>query len=241
MWASVKPGFSKTAQRMLKLEDYAMSVLKRLTIWIVGFCLFSYAVNAAAACEYDSVPDGPIWIVDPLDGTTNFAHNFPWFAVSVGLWEKGRSKVGAIYSPAVDEFFCAAQGQGAWLNGESIKVSSAISLNESLLATGFPYDVHENSKPVVSTLEAFLVRSQGLRRAGAAALDLAYIACGRLDGFWEIKLKPWDTTAGMLLVEEAGGRLTDFQGEAYTPFLKQILASNGHVHDEMLGVLKEVL
>jgi myo-inositol-1(or 4)-monophosphatase len=213
------------------------AVLKRLRKNEPSFAILAEESHA----EYDAVPEGPVWIVDPLDGTTNFAHNFPWFGVSVGLFANGKSQVGAIYAPATDEFFCAARGEGAWLNGKKIEVSNAPSLNQALLATGFPYNVHENSKPVIKVLEAFLVRSQGIRRPGAAALDLAYLACGRLDGFWEINLKPWDTAAGVLLVEEAGGRLTDFSGKEYSPFMNELLASNGHIHSEMVGVLKSVL
>ncbi len=189
--------------------------------------------------DYSNIPAGPLWIIDPLDGTTNFAHGFPWFAVSIGYAERGESQVGVIYAPMLDELFCACKGHGARLNGERIVVSEAGQLGKSLLATGFPYDVRQSSGQVISALEKVLIRCQGVRRAGAAALDLAYTACGRLDGFWEIKLKPWDTAAGLLLVEEAGGKVTDFKGEAYSPFVPEILASNGLLHGELIALLRE--
>jgi myo-inositol-1(or 4)-monophosphatase len=171
---------------------------------------------------YNEIPTGPVWIMDPLDGTTNFAHGFPWFAVSIAYAEKDRSHVGVIYCPMQDELFCGCLNNGAWLNGKPIKVSEIPVLDKSLLATGFPYDVRQ--KP-----------------AGAAALDLAYVACGRLDGFWEIKLKPWDTAAGQLLLEEAGGKISDFRGGSYSPFIPEILATNSLIHEELLAVIKNVL
>jgi myo-inositol-1(or 4)-monophosphatase len=188
---------------------------------------------------YRDAPQQAGWIIDPLDGTTNFAHGFPWFAVSIAYAEKGKSQVGVIYAPMQDELFVACRGYGAWLNGEKMQVSSSATLLASLLATGFPYDIKEKADEVLSALRKFLARCQGVRRAGAAALDLAYVACGRLDGFWEIHLKPWDTAAGLLLVEEAGGRVTDFRGQAYTPFVPEIVSSNGLIHAEMTALLRE--
>lgn len=190
---------------------------------------------------YNEMPTGPVWIMDPLDGTTNFAHGFPWFAVSIAYAEKGRSHVGVIYSPMQDELFCGCLNSGAWLNGKPIRISGIPVLDKSLLATGFPYDVRQKPTKVMSALEAVLIRSQGVRRAGAAALDLAYVACGRLDGFWEIKLKPWDTAAGQLLLEEAGGKISDFRGNSYSPFIPEILATNSLIHEELLSIIKDVL
>ncbi|RJX25428.1 MAG: inositol monophosphatase [Desulfurivibrio sp.] len=188
---------------------------------------------------YQGVPREPVWIIDPLDGTTNFAHGFPWFAVSVAYSEKGESLAGVIYAPMQDELFFSCRGCGAWLNGEQIAVSGTAELLKSLLATGFPYDVRENPDAVLGALGKFLTRCQGVRRAGAAALDLAYVACGRLDGFWEIKLKPWDTAAGWLLVEEAGGTVTDFRGGPYSPFVPELLSSNRLIHAELIAHLQE--
>lgn len=189
---------------------------------------------------YQQSPAGPVWVIDPLDGTTNFAHSFPWFGTSIAFMRDGRSEAGVIYCPMLDELFCACRGAGAWLNGERFRVSGAAALSHSLLATGFPYDVQQHPEPVIAALRAVLMRSQGVRRAGAAALDLACVACGRLDGFWEVKLKPWDSAAGMLLVEEAGGRVTDFRGRPYSPFIPEILATNGLIHSELSGILAEL-
>ncbi len=187
---------------------------------------------------YDSIPLEPVWIIDPLDGTTNFAHSFPWFAVSIAYAVNGRAQVGVIYAPMLDELFCACAGHGAWLNGRKIMASDAEEISRSLLATGFPYNIRQSSGQVVAQLEKVLVRCQGVRRAGAAALDLAYVACGRLDGFWEINLKPWDTAAGQVLVEEAGGKLSDFAGNTFSPFIPELAASNTLIHDEFLKLLE---
>lgn len=189
--------------------------------------------------SYQDAPQAPTWVIDPLDGTNSFAHGFPWFATSIGCLLDGISQVGVIYLPLPDELFCATRGGGAWLNGERLQVSTAEELDQSLLATGFPYDVHTHPEPVIAALQAVLTRAQGVRRAGAAAIDLAYVACGRLDGFWEIKLKPWDTAAGLLLVEEAGGRITDFRGRPFSPFVPELLATNGRLHDRLSAVLQE--
>jgi len=188
---------------------------------------------------YEQIPDGPVWIIDPLDGTTNFAHGFPIFAVSIAYAEGLESKVGVVYCPMQDELFCACKGRGVWLNGKPIRVSGVPSLATSLLATGFPYAIEEEVDGVVAALRRFLTRTQGVRRAGAAAVDLAYLACGRTDGFWEINLKPWDTAAGMLLVSEAGGAVSFLNGERYSPYVPEILASNGKIHREMVEQLKE--
>jgi myo-inositol-1(or 4)-monophosphatase len=187
---------------------------------------------------YRQAPVAPTWVIDPLDGTTNFAHGFPWFGTSIAFMTESRSQVGVIYCPMLDELFCACRGAGAWLNGERLQVSAAAALGHSLLATGFPYDIRQHPEMVLPALQAVLVRAQGVRRAGAAALDLAYVACGRLDGFWEIKLKPWDSAAGLLLVEEAGGRVTDFRNSPYSPFVPEILATNGLIHAELAALLQ---
>ena len=187
--------------------------------------------------SYDELPLGPVWVIDPLDGTTNFAHGFPFFAVSIAYAEGTVSKVGVVYAPMQDELFCACQGSGAWLNGRPMQVSGAATLQASLLATGFPYAIEQEVGGVMAALTRLVTRCQGVRRAGAAALDLAYLACGRTDGFWEINLKPWDTAAAMLLVSEAGGRLTTYDGKGYTPYVPEVVASNGHIHAELVGQL----
>lgn len=188
---------------------------------------------------YDTVPQGPLWIIDPLDGTTNYAHGFPWFCVSIGFFNAGDCEAGVIYCPMLDELFHACRGHGAWLNGERIKVSSTAGIGTSLLSTGFPYDIQQNPKQVIAALQVVLTRCQGVRRAGAAAIDLAYVACGRVDGFWEINLKPWDTAAGKLLVEEAGGMMSDFKGDTYSPFVPEVVATNGAIHRELTELLKQ--
>ena len=181
------------------------------------------------------------WYVDPLDGTTNFAHGFPAFCVVLGCEQRhaglkpdedGEMVAGVIYDPLRDEMFTAARGEGATLNGERIHVSKAKWLQESLIATGFPSHKRHRS-PNVHFYQEFTLRSHGVRRAGSAALDMAYVACGRLDAFWEFQLNPWDTSAGYLLVEEAGGTVTHFDGGKFTLDSREVLASNGLIAAEM--------
>jgi myo-inositol-1(or 4)-monophosphatase len=176
------------------------------------------------------------WIIDPLDGTTNYAHGYPCFCVSIGLEHKGRMEVGVVYDPMRDELFTAERGQGASLNGRGIHVSPVDTLAGALLCTGFPYDVRERSE-FARHFGNFIMNAQAVRRDGAAALDLAYVACGRFDGFWEEGLKPWDVAAGSLLVEEAGGRVSKYDGSPLSIYAPPILASNGLLHDEMMRVL----
>ena len=213
-------------------EEAILTVLRQERPGVAILTEESPAVLQVPAAE-------PVWIVDPLDGTTNFAHGFPWFGVSIAYALAKKSLVGVVYCPLQDELFCACAAHGAWLNGEPIRTSTTPALLQALVATGFPYDIHQQPAPVLAALQTILTRAQGVRRAGAAALDLAYVACGRLDGFWEIKLKPWDTAAGRLLVEEAGGRVSDFQGNQYWPDLPEILASNGLIHQELTALLKD--
>jgi myo-inositol-1(or 4)-monophosphatase len=186
-----------------------------------------------------------LWLIDPLDGTTNFAHGFPVFAVSLALLHQnperslpGRPLIGVIYDPTRDECFAAARGQGAALNGQVIHPSDTPTLDTALLATGFAYDRRTRADNNTGHFINFIRRCQGVRRAGAAALDMAYVACGRLDGFWELRLHPWDVAAGVLLVQEAGGRISDFTGGSDYSSGDQIVASNGHIHDKMLEVLR---
>jgi len=172
------------------------------------------------------------WHVDPLDGTTNFAHHFPQFAVSIGLEQRGELLIGVVFNPANGELFSAARGQGAQLNGQPIRVSHVDRLDISLLGTGFP--THKRTEnPNIHFYWQFTLASHGIRRVGAAALDLCMVACGRLDGFWEFGLKSWDTAAGVLIVREAGGRVTDFEGKPFAPGDRVCLATNGLMHEEM--------
>ena len=179
------------------------------------------------------------WIVDPLDGTTNYFHGFPFFSVSIGLEVEGEVKLGTVYIPPLDELFHAEKGKGAFLNGNRISVSRTDDLNRSFLCTGFPYDVREHVDTYLTYFKNFIIRSFAIRRPGSAAIDLSYLAAGRFDGFWELKLHPWDTAAGEIMVEEAGGKVTDFQGRKYSIYGKCILASNGHIHNVMKKILAE--
>ena len=178
------------------------------------------------------------WIIDPIDGTTNYAHGYPRFCVSIGVEREGIRTVGVIYDPLLDEQFSAVRGEGATLNGRPLRVSEVDELEHALLATGFAYDVRRNPRDNVNHFIAFLKRSRALRRDGSAALDLAYVAAGRFDGFWELRLHAWDVAAGLLLVEEAGGRVSDLTGGPPPPSGAECLASNGRIHDAMLEILR---
>ena len=178
------------------------------------------------------------WIIDPLDGTTNYAHTFPFFAVSIALEIKGEIVLGVVYNPVNNELFVSEKNGGAYLNGERISVSKVSELDKSLLATGFPYDRRRKAEEYLTFFKNFMKRSHGIRRTGAASLDLCYLAMGRIDGFWELKLSPWDTAAGVLIIEEGGGEVTDFFGNRFNIYLNNIVASNGRIHKEMLDVIR---
>ncbi len=180
------------------------------------------------------------WIIDPLDGTTNYTHGFPIWCVSIGLEYRGRMILGVVYDPNQDELFAAAAGLPARLNGKKISVTGRRKLSESLLATGFPYDIQTSKENNLNYFNFFARRSQAVRRAGSAALDLCYLAAGRFDGFWELKLHAWDTAAGIVIVEQAGGRITDFCGKPYSIFGKYLLATNGKIHRQMLNLMSEI-
>ncbi len=179
------------------------------------------------------------WYVDPLDGTTNFAHGFPVFAVSLGLVEGDRPVAGVVYNPILDEMFTAIRNRGALLNGKRIRVSPARRLAESLLGTGFPTR-KRSANPNIRYYWEYTLRSHGVRRAGAAALDLCSVACGRFEAFWEFGLKPWDTAAAMLLVEEAGGRVTNWAEKPYHPGDHELVATNGHIHREFCRIGRRI-
>jgi myo-inositol-1(or 4)-monophosphatase len=176
------------------------------------------------------------WIIDPLDGTTNYAHGYPCFCVSIAVEREGKIEIGVIYDPTRDEMFAAERGQGATLNERPVRVSSIEDLNSSMLCTGFPYNVRERPN-FVRDFANFTMNAQAVRRDGSASLDLAYVACGRFDGFWEDGLNPWDVAAGVVLIEEAGGRVTDFTGKPLDIYTPKVLASNGLIHEAMRGVL----
>jgi myo-inositol-1(or 4)-monophosphatase len=179
-----------------------------------------------------------VWLIDPLDGTINFAHELPFFAVSIALQVQGETMLGVAYNPCTQELFEAVKGSGAFLNQRPITVSKTPKLVDSLLATGFPYTMHQNPADVMQRFRNLIVRGQGIRRIGSAAMDLCYVAAGRFAGYWEQDLKPWDTAAGAILVEEAGGRVTDFKGNPFTPYLKTVVASNALIHEDILAALR---
>jgi len=188
----------------------------------------------------DTPRDSVCWIIDPLDGTTNFAHGYPAFAVSIGLEIDGEVEWGAVIDPLRKELYTARRGQGAFCNGVALHVSEVAALGESLLATGFPYDIRTSEENNLANFCAFALRCHGIRRSGSAALDLCNVAAGRLDGFWESKLNPWDCAAGYLLVREAGGRVTNYRGDHGSIYEREVVASNGRIHEEILSVLSAV-
>lgn len=210
-------------------------IIDRIKTYHPRHAILAEESGASGPADHDG-QDEWRWIIDPLDGTTNYAHGYPCFCVSVGLEHKGRMEVGVVYDPMRDEMFTAERGQGASLNGRSIHVSPVETLDRALLCTGFPYDVRERSE-FARHFANFIMNAQAVRRDGAAALDLAYVAAGRFDGFWEEGLKPWDVAAGSLLVEEAGGRVSKYDGSPLSIYTPPLLASNGLLHEQMMRVL----
>jgi len=178
------------------------------------------------------------WVIDPLDGTTNYAHGYPRFCVSIGIEQRGVAMLGVVYDPLLDELFSAVRGHGAALNDRPLRVSAAARLDRAMLATGFAYDVHRSLEDNLDHFAAFAKVVQAIRRDGSAALNLCYVAAGRFDGFWELKLHPWDVAAGILIVEEAGGRASDFSGRQSCASGREIVVSNAQLHDAMLEVLQ---
>lgn len=189
--------------------------------------------------KYGAVRSEYLWLIDPLDGTTNYVHGFNFFCVSIALMKKKTLLAGAVYDPMRDELFSAAKGMGAFLNHKRIKVSGISRLDKALLSTGFPYKFGSSMRQNINNFVKFMIRSQAVRRPGSAALDLCYVASGRFDGFWEMELNPWDTAAGVLIVKEAGGDASNFKNELFSPFMNQIVASNKKLHKTILEVLKK--
>jgi myo-inositol-1(or 4)-monophosphatase len=208
---------------------------------IVSIIRTAYPDHDIVAEEGDYARRGAasVWIIDPLDGTTNYAHGFPWFCVSIALERDGELQLGVIYQPLTDELFTATKGGGAWLNGRPIRVSVRTPLRDCLMATGFPYDRAPGNENNFTHFYNFQFAARAIRRAGSAALDLASVAAGRLDGYWECKLNPWDVAAGTLIIREAGGRVTGYDGEPYDIRSHRIVASNGLIHDEILAMLTQ--
>lgn len=202
--------------------------------------LSKYPKSSIITEETGEVPGGQemLWVMDPLDGTSNYAHRFPWFCVSIGLLEEGVKTAGVIYQPVSREMFFAEKGKGAFLNGRRIKVSQTKKAADALLGTGFYYAHRPTMKREIRNFEKMHAVTSTVRRPGSAALDLASVACGRFDGFWERGLSPWDVAAGFLLVEEAGGKVTDYRGKETTIESREILASNGVLHHTLMRVLR---
>jgi myo-inositol-1(or 4)-monophosphatase len=196
------------------------------------------AEESGASPESDAA-DGYCWVIDPLDGTTNFSHGFPCNAVSIGVERKGAMVAGVIYDPTRDELFAAEHGAGATLNGERIQVSDVDQLERALVVSGFPYDVRERMEEYLPAWRKFLEKAQGVRRLGAASIDMCAVAAGRMDGFWELGLNPWDTAAGWIIIEEAGGRVTKMDGAPFDNYTASLLCTNGKIHEEMLAALAE--
>jgi myo-inositol-1(or 4)-monophosphatase len=209
---------------------------------IVDGLLAAFPDDAVLAEERGAQPgrSGRRWIIDPIDGTTNYAHGLPLFCVSIALEAGGRVELGVAYDPSHDELYVAERGGGAFCNDARLAVSDAATLDTSLLATGFPYDVRSNPDNNVSEYAAFSMRARGVRRLGSAVLYLAWVAAGRFDGYWELRLGAWDVAAAGLMVEEAGGRLTSLTGGPIDLDRPTVVATNGRIHDEMLAVLREI-
>jgi myo-inositol-1(or 4)-monophosphatase len=209
---------------------------------IVGRLAAAFPDDAVLAEERGASAgrSGRRWIIDPLDGTTNYAHGFPAFGVSIALESATLVELGVIYDPNLDELFVAERGRGATVNDQSLAVSTTATLDESLLATGFPYDIREGGDNNLKEYAAFSVRARAVRRMGSAVLYLAWLASGRLDGYWELRLGPWDVAAGSLIVEEAGGRITNLSGGALELDSPTLVATNGRIHSAVLQVLREV-
>jgi myo-inositol-1(or 4)-monophosphatase len=196
-----------------------------------------HQIYAEEKKDYTDIPSSFIWFIDPLDGTTNFAHGLPIFCISIALEVEGELMMGLVYDPPREELFFALKGKRAYLNNKRIKVSETKKLDKSLLVTGFPYDVRTSKENNLNYFQSFIMKAQAVRRLGSAALDLCYVASGRFDGFWEMKLSPWDVAAGSLIVKEAGGEVTNFSGKKFNIHGREILADNGLIHKKMIEVL----
>ncbi|MFA6637063.1 MAG: inositol monophosphatase family protein [Candidatus Omnitrophota bacterium] len=195
-----------------------------------------HSILAEEGGKSGSEKSGFTWVIDPLDGTVNYAHGFPFFCVSIGFAVEGEIKAGVVYDPVRDEMFSAESLKGAFLNDGKISVTGTDKVQRALIATGFPY-LTENREANLELFRRIISKAQAIRRPGAAALDLCYVAAGRLDGFWELNLSPWDTAAGHLIVKEAGGKVSMTDNSPYDIFKKNILATNGHIHEEMVSIL----
>lgn len=236
-----RDGFRITHKSPIDLVTEADHAAEQCVIDIILANFPDHRILAEERGEIDQSPSPYRWIIDPLDGTTNFAHGFPAYCVSIGLEYKGECVLGVVYDPTRDELFSATRGGGARVNDRSIHVSRTPQLDQALLVTGFAYDIRETSNNNLDHFARFALRVQGLRRTGSAALDLCYVAAGRFDGFWEVKLKPWDMAAGVVILKEAGGQITNLCGQSHSLYGQELVSSNGLIHDAMISVIRESL
>jgi myo-inositol-1(or 4)-monophosphatase len=209
---------------------------------IIGIIKKQFPHHSILAEESEPTGDSHSkWIIDPIDGTSNFVHGLPMACVSIAFEENGVVQLGGVWNPFHNEWFWAERGKGASLNGKKIRVSKIKTLKDSMLVTGFPYDRRKRARYYLNFMEAFIMKTQGVRRLGSAALDTCYVACGRFDGYWEFKLQAWDIAAAALIAREAGAKLTDFSERPMDIYGKQTLVTNGAIHGQMLRIIKKCL
>jgi myo-inositol-1(or 4)-monophosphatase len=232
-------GFRIEHKQTINLVTNADHQAEQRIIDVIHSAFPTHSVLAEERGLTELSPSRYKWVIDPLDGTTNFAHGFPAYCVSIGVEYDGRGVMGVVYDPTRDELFTAQIGHGAYLNGIPISVSAMDHLDQALLVTGFAYNIRETSNNNLNHFARFALKVQGLRRTGTAALDLCYVAAGRFDGFWEVALNPWDMAAGVVILREAGGRVTDFSGNPHSIYGQELVASNGPLHQAMLDLLQE--
>jgi myo-inositol-1(or 4)-monophosphatase len=237
----VREGFGKnfSVEYKTNLSNLVTEIDKKSEATIINFIKKEFPSHAVLAEESgrDKAMSDYLWVIDPLDGTSNFAHGLPIFSVSIGVQKNGETICGAVYDVMRDEIYSAERGNGSFCNGRKLSVSENDDLRKSMLVTGFPYDIDENPDFAIERFAAFLKKARAVRRLGSAAIDMCYVASGVFDGFWEVALHPWDMCAGQLIIEEAGGLVTNFAGEKIDIFSKQILATNGKVHKRMVEIL----
>ncbi len=238
--AVLKDGLSRPIEASLKGRREVVTTMDRASEELILRSIREAYPDDLIVAEESAPEPGEsdrVWIVDPLDGTNNYAHRYPFFSIAIAVEELGQVASGVVYDPLRDELFVAERGRGATLNGAEIRVTSAGDLDEALVATGFPYDRSDATENNLANLNRFILAVRGIRRGGSAELDLAYVAAGRLDGFWEGGLKMWDVSAGGIIVREAAGTVTNFEGEGWDHRRSDIVASNGHIHDEMIAII----
>ncbi len=239
----IKEGFGKNISIEFKTDssNLVTNIDKNSEKIILDFIKKDYPTHSVIAEETGNAKGSSdyTWVIDPLDGTTNFAHGLPLFSVSIGVQKNGETIYGVIYDVMRDVIFSAEKGSGTFENGKIVSVSKNTELEKSLLVTGFPYGIKDDYLDAIKYFSSFIVHSRGVRRLGSAAIDFCYVANGVFDGFWEAKLNPWDVCAGLLLVEEAGGKTTDYNGNPISIFSSNFLATNGKVHKSMLDIINQ--